>query len=88
MIYDKEIFPSKCSSKQQIHKIIRGLVVTGPFMATKECEWNATLFELNQYTVHIGYSDNTGGIDFWAKLSLYPINYVWVSWRRGFIPII
>ena len=37
-------------------------------------------------TVHIGYSDNAGGIDFWAKLSLYPINYVWISWRRGFIP--
>ena len=37
-------------------------------------------------TVHIGYSDNAGGIDFWAKLSLYPINYVWVSCRRGFIP--
>ena len=37
-------------------------------------------------TVHIGYSDNAGGIDFWAKLSLYPISYVWTSWRRGFIP--
>ena len=24
------------------------------------------------YTVHIGYSDNAGGMDFWAKLSLYP----------------
>ena len=37
-----------------------------------------------EYPVHIGYSDNAG--DVWAKVSLYPINYVWVSWRRGFIP--
>ena len=48
------------------------------------------LFMLTQYnlhsTVHIGYSDNAEGVDFWAKLSLYPINYVWVPWRRGFIP--
>ena len=21
-----------------------------------------------------------------SNISLYPINYVWVSWRRGFIP--
>ena len=24
-------------------------------------------------TVHIGYSDNPGDMEFWAKLSLYPI---------------
>ena len=27
-----------------------------------------------------------GGIITISSISLYPINYVWVSWRRGFIP--
>ena len=47
--------------------------------------WN--MYErVRQQLQYILDSDNVGGLDFWAKLSLYPINYVWVSWRRGFIP--
>ena len=30
------------------------------------------LLSIQRNTVHIEYSDNAGGIYFWAKLSLYP----------------
>ena len=41
-------------------------------------------------TVHIGYSDNAEDIDLGktitiSNISLYPIHYVWVPCRRGFI---
>ena len=32
------------------------------------------MFEELYETVHIGYSNHAGCIDFWAKLSLYPIS--------------
>ena len=49
LICDKKIFANDCNSERQIHKIIQGLVVACPYVATKGCEWNASLFELNQH---------------------------------------
>ena len=34
-------------------------------------------------TVYNGYSDIAGDINFTAKLSLYPINFVWCICRWG-----
>ena len=35
---------------------------------------NVLVFNIIPFTVHILYSDNGGGIDITAKLSLYPIS--------------
>ena len=47
---------------------IRGITVFG---LCRTVNWSPL------YTVHIGYSDNGGDTGFMAKLSLYPIIFVW-----------
>ncbi|KAI6656736.1 hypothetical protein LOD99_16040 [Oopsacas minuta] len=49
LLCNTKISPKDCEGEQQIQKIIEEIVISCPFMVTKECKWNDSVVKLSQH---------------------------------------